>query len=135
MKPPSEVKAELVRQWIAKSEEDYLVAEHLLEVGTFSLSAVGFHAQQAAEKLLKAYLVHHQVNFPKTHDIDRLPELVSAVDESIGERIADISMLTAFSVEARYPGDYPDVTPDEAIRAVASAARVRDVIRARLSKD
>ena len=60
MKPPEEVKRDLVRQWLTKAENDLGVARHLAaESGYFT--AVAFHAQQAAEKYLKAFLVEHQV--------------------------------------------------------------------------
>lgn len=133
MKPHDEVKADLVRQWITKAEDDFLVAEHLLEVGSFSLSAVGFHAQQAAEKFLKAYLVHYQVNFPKTHDIDTLLDLTATIDQELSDTLCDASILTAFGVEARYPGDYPAVSQDEAAHALTVAAGVRKWVKQHLS--
>jgi HEPN domain-containing protein len=84
----------LVRQWLSKAEEDLLVAEHLAEAGALSPSAVGFHAQQAAEKSIKAYLVHHQIDFPKTHDIDALLDLVVTSDRELSESLRDASSLT-----------------------------------------
>ena len=65
MRPPEEVRRELVRQWLGKAEGDFAVAEHPLAEGTGFLAAAGFHWQQAAEKFLKALLVRHQVDFPK----------------------------------------------------------------------
>lgn len=59
----------LVRQWLAKADEDMAVAERLFKEEMPFLNAITFHAQQAAEKYLKAYLVHRQIEFPKTHSI------------------------------------------------------------------
>ena len=79
MRPPEEVRRDLVRQWLGRAEEDLGVAEHLLKGGAPYLASVAFHAQQAAEKFLKARLVHHQVPFPKTHDLARLLDLLRTV--------------------------------------------------------
>ena len=48
MRPPEQVKRELIQQWLAKAEEDFSVGEYLLSEDTAYLSAIGFHAQQAA---------------------------------------------------------------------------------------
>lgn len=56
MRPPEEVKRDLVRQWVSKAEGDLKAAGALFSQETPVLSAVGFHARQAAEKYLKAFL-------------------------------------------------------------------------------
>jgi len=56
MRPPEQVKRELIQQWLTKAEEDFSVVEYLLSEDTAYLSAIGFHAQQAAEKFLKSLL-------------------------------------------------------------------------------
>jgi HEPN domain-containing protein len=132
MKPHSEIKADMVRQWLAKAEEDFLVAQHLL-AGSLSLSAVGFHAQQAVEKALKAFLVYHQIEFPKTHDIDALLDLTAAIDKELSEMLSEASILTAYSVEARYPGDYPEITKADAAEAVSAATKALEAVRQRLA--
>lgn len=126
MKPPEEVKREFVRQWLHKAGGDLAAASHLL-AGDPNLSyPAAFHAQQAAEKLLKAVLVWHQVEFPRTHDISRLRDLMQSAAPDLAERLRDAAALTSYGVEARYPGDVPDPTPDAAREAVALADRVRD---------
>jgi len=52
MKLPEEVRAELVREWLARAEEDFAVAGHLVSQSTPYPGAVGFRAQRAAEKFL-----------------------------------------------------------------------------------
>ena len=58
-----------MNQWLTKSEEDLLVSGVILGAEMASYDTVGFHAQQAAEKALKALLVRHQVDFRHTHEI------------------------------------------------------------------
>lgn len=56
MRPPEEVKRDLVRQWLAKADEDLSAAQALWSLGTAFFSTIGFHCQQAAEKYFKAFL-------------------------------------------------------------------------------
>ena len=99
------------------------------------MEGIAFHAQQAAEKYLKAFLTWHQVEFPKTHDIERLLSLVGSCDEALASQLCEASELTPYGVEYCYPGDYPPVTSEDAKRAVFLASQVRDQIRGRLPAD
>lgn len=74
MKPPEAVKEEFTREWIRKAENDFKTAEHLLQGGPDFAEGTAFHSQQAAEKYLKAFLVWHQIEFQKTHDIEACRE-------------------------------------------------------------
>lgn len=77
MKPPEAPLVRLVRQWIGKGDIDYRTAERLLRDDDPIREAVAFHCQQAVEKYLKAVLVSRQVEFPKTHSIAQLLDLIS----------------------------------------------------------
>ena len=132
MKPPEDVRREFVRDWIDKAGSDLGAARHLLTgVGSFPES-VAFHAQQAAEKYLKAFLVWHQIEFPKTHDVARLLELVASLDAGLAEELRDAADLTPYGVDYRYPGDYPEVSAAEAEHCIELASAVREAILARL---
>ena len=128
MKPPEVVKGELVRQWLAKAEEDFGVARYLLAREAPYESAIAWHAQQAAEKLLKAVLVHHQVEFPKTHDLGDLVDSVAAVDSPLARLLGDPTALNPYGVEVRYPGNFPKITPEAAREAVDIVDKVRSVV-------
>ena len=129
MRPPEEVRRDLVRQWLAKAEEDFGVAEHLAAARSPYLSMVAFHAQQAAEKHLKAVLVHHQLHFPKTHDLGELLDLVAACDVALADALREVTALNPYGVEFRYPGDFPAITHGDAKTAVELAAKVRGAVR------
>lgn len=115
MKPPDEVRHGLVRQWLKKAEEDFGVADLLISESTPYLSAAGFHLQQATEKFLKALLVHHQVEFPRTHDLGKLLDLLEPVEAALTKELAHIIALDPYSVQARYPDDLPAVSPQGSI--------------------
>lgn len=129
MKPPEQVKRELVRQWLDKAASDVGLAAYLLSADAPYLEAVAFHAQQAAEKYLKAFLVQHQIEFPKTHDLGRLLDLVSQVDSVLSSSLDEVASLTPYGVETRYPGDLPGVTAQEAQKAVELATKTSHAIK------
>ncbi|MBM3957814.1 MAG: HEPN domain-containing protein, partial [Gemmatimonadetes bacterium] len=61
-----------------------------------------FHAQQAVEKSLKAWLVHLGIDYPKVHNIETLLELLSAQGHTLPPDLADASKLTPFATVFRY---------------------------------
>lgn len=134
MKRPEEVKLEFTREWVQKAEGDFKAATLLLRAGEDYLFQTAFHAQQAAEKYLKAFLVWHQIEFPKTHDIGKLIALAADVVPGLPETLAEANTLTPFGVDFRYPGDYPDVTSTDAETALSLATLVRGEIRNRLPR-
>lgn len=128
MKRPEQIKGDIVKQWITKAQEDLGVAKHLVNRNASYFSAIGFHAQQAAEKFLKAFLVAHQVEFPKTHDLQELLDLVARVNHDLAESLSQVTDLNPYGVATRYPGDAPDLTAPEAEAAVSLAMRVQTAI-------
>jgi HEPN domain-containing protein len=76
-----------------------------------------FHAQQAAEKALKAVLISKSTPFPKTHNIrtllDLLPQGVIPPRE-----VKETASLTDYAVLSRYPGDLEPVTEEEYRKAL-----------------
>lgn len=127
--PSPEQLATVAKEWILKADEDLLAASHLLKAGEECPTAtIGFHAQQCVEKCLKAVLVLKSIEFPKTHDIEKLVGLLP-LDVVITLPIADQRILSVYGTVTRYPGDYEPVTVKEARRAVSMARRVRRSIR------
>lgn len=132
MRPPEEVKRDLVRQWLSKADEDLNAAKALLSLGTTFFSTIGFHCQQAAEKYFKAFLTWQQIEFPKTHDLSLLLGLISPAAPSLAESLEEVAELTSYGVEIRYPGDIPETTSEDATKAVRLAERVRGAIQSAL---
>ncbi len=132
MKPPEEALRSLVAEWVAKAEKDFQTAARLVGEGAYFQEIVGFHSQQAAEKYLKALLVRRQVEFPRTHDIGKLLDLVATIDSSTAEFLRDADILTPFGVKIRYPGDAPEMLASEEAAAVELARRVKDSVMALL---
>ncbi|HKP74254.1 MAG TPA: HEPN domain-containing protein [Longimicrobiaceae bacterium] len=119
-----------VRAWIARwlrlAEGDLAMAKLGLASDGFDVfELVGFHAQQAAEKLIKAFLVHRSVEFGDVHDIDTLLKLVRTANADLATKLDPAAALTPYAVGTRYPGRYGTVTRDQAETAVQIAEAVR----------
>lgn len=121
-----------VRAWCEKGEADLRSAHVLLDADPPLTDAVCFHSQQAAEKYLKSFLVHHGVEPPYTHSLTTLLSLCIQHDASLDAFFGQAEALSPFAVHVRYPGieDSPD--SDTATSAIASAEVLCDGVRSRL---
>lgn len=118
-----------------KAENDLKTAAHTLKMGRdCPTDTVCFHGQQSVEKYLKALLVCKGIDFPKTHDIERL---VALLPENVWLRLSieEQRRLTAYATVTRYPGDYEPIPLAEAQRSVRIAGRVRKELRRFLPKE
>jgi HEPN domain-containing protein len=126
------VRWDFVTGWLAKAEED-LAAAGLILGGTLrSWEIASFHAQQAAEKALKAVLVRYQINFPRSHDISELLNLAEARAVGIIVELGVARALTVYAVSARYPGSEP-VSKADATHHADIADRVIAYVRQHLA--
>lgn len=132
MRSPEQVNWDFVQDWLSKAEEDLLVARELMERNRISYDPVGFHAQQAAEKFLKALLTRHQIPFPKTHSIRQLLELAEKAVPGIQEHLSEARALSPYGVEVRYPGDRAPLNRQAGARAVELAIQVQAFVREKL---
>ena len=67
MRTPDQGRWDFVQQWLDRARRDLRAAAILLREDVQDYENAGLHAQQAAEKFLKAFLVRYQIEFPKTH--------------------------------------------------------------------
>ena len=107
----------VVREWVERAESDFRVAlrENAVTVDP-SYDAVCFHAQQCAEKLMKAVLISRGVTPPKTHDLVALNSLLSSALVSWSWPAVELATLSAAAVEYRYPGSSAEeAEADEAL--------------------
>ena len=120
-------------EWVAKAESDLKAAQLILRAGEEELAdTVAFHAQQCAEKYLKAYLASKAIEFPKTHDIGSL--VTRAAGLSTGLSAESCRILTTYATITRYPDDYVRVSLSDARRALSLARKIRKVVRKELPK-
>jgi HEPN domain-containing protein len=132
MTPPDEVKRTLTRHWIEKADDD-LAAAAVLIAAREHWNHVCYLAQQSVEKALKALLTHHQVEFPKTHDLGDLLDLIATRDPARAKSLADVMILTRYAIELRYPGPGPDACEADAQEALTLAHHCMTSVKAALS--
>jgi HEPN domain-containing protein len=113
--------------WVAKAEEDYAVARACARHKPVWAYGACFHAQQCAEKYLKAILVAREQSFPRIHDLLRLSALSEAAGIALPMDTTRLDTLSFYAVLTRYPGETP--TLDEAREAVKIAQEVRRFAR------
>jgi HEPN domain-containing protein len=114
--------ADIPRVLLGLARDDGLAARALLPVEGVTDAILGFHAQQAVEKSLKAVLALRGVEFPYTHDLDGLLELCQKNGLDVPEALSDVDRLSPYGVQLRYGSISPgDLDRDEALRWAASA--------------
>jgi len=116
------------REWVAKAEEDYLAALDLSRRRKVPLwSSVCFHAQQSAEKYLKARLQEAGLRIPKTHDLEVVLNLLLGIEPLWLALTPASQRLTDFAVDFRYPGH--DAQKAHAREALKDAKIIRQEVR------
>lgn len=115
-------------EWVEKAEGDYRTARReFFAPESPNYDAVCFHAQQCAEKYLKARLVEAGVSFPRIHDLAALLRLVLPLEPSWACLEEVLDPLTSIGIEVRYPGVTADV--EDATEAINLTTRVRESVR------
>jgi len=122
----------LITEWVEKAEGDYATAGREIRARRRpNYDAVCFHAQQTAEKYLKAFLQENDVAFPKTHSLIELLELCASLDDTFRLYRDLLVLLDRYAVRFRYPGESAIKT--EAQQAFRDAGVLRTFVRAKLA--
>jgi len=115
---------EMARQWLAKAKNDLLNADNNLKSEDVPFDTVCFHCQQAAEKILKAYLVGTGQSYPITHDLFLILEKILPLNKD-AENLRDaLAILMPYSVEIRYPDDWFTPTEEDTREAREAAEHI-----------
>ena len=129
---PNLKRLEEAREWLRHASEDLEAAQVLLAADPPKLRQALFHAQQAVEKSLKAFLVAHEVPYPLTHNLTLLMDLCVAIEASLLEIIRPVVWLTQYAVRFRYPGGFAQPSREQAPEGLASAVLVHAGLAERL---
>lgn len=120
-----------VNQWIKKAEADLAACRKLAEDNLGEMAdVICFHAQQCAEKYLKAFLNKKGHEAPKIHSLKTLLDLVKEVDTEFNNLLEDAALLEEYAVEFRYPGE--SATEEEARDALRRAVGIREFVRLKI---
>ena len=125
---------EIARQWLAKARNDLLNADNNLKSEEVPFDTVCFHCQQAAEKLLKAYLVGNGQLYPITHDLFLILERVLPLNSDAQKLRDALAILIPYAVEIRYPDDWYMPSEEDAREARDAANQVLKWLESALPK-
>ena len=96
---------------LAKAKDDEALLEEVISNEKVRDEIIGFHAQQASEKLLKALLMAKNIPYRRTHDLRELIDLIRDNKIKFPESLMEIRTLSPFAVEFRY--DYIPLEEEE----------------------
>ena len=120
--PPDNTRADAPERWLKNARADLALARVDLPPGGM-LEHLCFHAQQAAEKSIKAVLLALGIDIPFTHNLqallDRLPSDLEAPND-----LMNVVDLNPYAVVTRYPGEIEPITNTEYEEALRLAERV-----------
>ena len=95
------------REWLRHADEDLRLARHAFKLkSAVPYKLIAYHAQQCAEKCLKAYLVYKKIDFPYTHNISLLLEILPP-SAGWSKDIWNAGILSPYAVTAPYPASSP----------------------------
>jgi len=121
----------LFKEWLQKAEEDYNFAcRNLSDPANLYLGQICFHFHQAAEKYLKSFIVAHNLEFKKIHDLGELLRICKEKEPSFSSLSPACEFLTDFYIETRYPVPWPTkVSRKEAEKARMYTEDIRGFVR------
>ena len=121
---------EHARMLLGKARTDLPVIESCIGNPRVETWAVGFHAQQAIEKCIKAVLTSRTIEYPRTHDLKVLCALLEHHALSLPPHNATLKVLNPFAVDERYEEQQeaiPELGP-ETVTPEGALGWVRDVM-------
>ena len=119
--------------WIARAKQDLLSIKNNLAAEEIPWNAVVFHAQQAAEKYLKALLIARGAPPERTHVLTSLLVACLELDASFQELGSDCRFLDRHGMSARYPDSSGDMTEHTGRLAIEAGARICSSIQVALT--
>jgi len=122
-----------VNMWLKYAMSDLKIARLGMAYAKEETAQICFHPQQCVEKSLKAFLIHKNISFPKTHSIEYLYKNCKDIEPDFDN--IDTGNLSSYAVETRYPQDF--VMPDlkEADDAYMTAKQIFSFIVKKLDSD
>ena len=97
--------------WLERAASSLALAR--MQGPGIDLEDLCFQAQQAAEKALKAIFLAKGLRFPLTHNLEMLLQELEDSGVAIPELVDQVSKLSRYAVETRYPGLFDPLTQAE----------------------
>lgn len=125
MKPPERKRLPASsEEWMFHAVSDLKLAKLGRQEPDILYEQICFHAQQSVEKAFKVVLLHCNIDFPLTHDIEELIDILLEAGIVMPPEAMDAGILTPYAVETRYPGYQEEITELDVDEAIILAERV-----------
>ena len=122
-------KPEIIEEWLKRANEDFEFAFSNLKDRSQFHSHICFHFHQAAEKYLKAFIIAHDLELEKIHDLLKLLKTCQAKDPTLSCLRKSCEFLNPFYIETRYPTHWPICySKEEAQKAKDAAQKIAKTI-------
>jgi HEPN domain-containing protein len=119
---------ELLQQWLDKANDDLRAAEYLSTMHHPTPDEIiCYHCQQSAEKYLKGFLFLHDIEPPKTHDLNELLNMCVNLHNSLSVLLPNLSILKTYAVMPRYPNEL-GITGEDMKSAIRCAKEVQKFV-------
>ena len=115
-------------KWFRKAESDLLTITNNLSAQNIPADSCCFHAQQAAEKYLKAYMVSRNIDFPKTHDLQLLIKLIIPTNLAFTEILSIAIGLIDYGITPGYPDLLHEPELADAKKALEDANSIKQFV-------
>ena len=129
MSPDEDLVSE-TQEWLKRARADLDACTAPIEADLVAEAL--FHAQQCAEKAMKAVLTWHQISFKKTHDLAELKLICLPVCDNASDYMKGIENLSQYAWRFRYPGASYSPERAEAEAALQASGQLLDAVVAQL---
>ena len=126
-------KEKYIKEWLVFADEDYFLAGDLIKNDNKYPRSICFHCQQAAEKYLKAYIIHLDLAMIKTHSLSIITQQLKQVDVTIERLEETAASLSEYAVTVRYPDDFEKISEEEAVKAFEQTTEIKKFIALKLN--
>jgi HEPN domain-containing protein len=113
---------DLARVLLDRADDDIRLVRRVVDDADIADAIVGFHAQQAVEKAIKAVLAAREIEYAKTHALGYLIGLVETNGIDAPPAVLDASELSPWAVDFRYETD-----DEPALNRVATLALIEEI--------
>jgi len=117
-----------LNQWKEIADNDLrLAAFSAKNMQPVPYGIICFHCQQAVEKYLKRFLVFHDIEPPKIHDLEELEKICETIKPEFSAIYEKCNVLSGYAVQSRYPNEI-NIDKNDMDKALLYANEIRDFI-------